>query len=57
MGFFDSLFQAFSSFYYEMEFLNLTLKKADKSLANFKSDLSKLCNSPWSVVSPVAQEI
>lgn len=57
MGFFASLFQAFSSFYYEMEFLNLTLKKADKSLANFRSDLSKLCNSPWSVVSPFTQEI
>jgi len=33
-----------------MDFLNLTRPKADKSLASFDNDLSKLCNSPWSEV-------
>ncbi|KAL4231435.1 Ectonucleoside triphosphate diphosphohydrolase 3 [Mactra antiquata] len=42
-------FYAFSSFFYEMEFLNLTSK--EHSLQDFTTRLSKLCNSSWDVVS------
>lgn len=42
-------FYAFSTFFYEMDFLNVTKKKS--SLMSFTSDLSKLCNSSWKEVS------
>ncbi|XP_045190692.2 ectonucleoside triphosphate diphosphohydrolase 8-like [Mercenaria mercenaria] len=42
-------FYAFSSFFYEMDFLNLTRKKA--SLKTFTTELSKLCNTSWEEVS------
>lgn len=44
-------FYAFSSFFYEMDFLNLTQYSASFPLDKFETELSKLCNTPWSVVS------
>lgn len=42
-------FYAFSSFFYEMSFLNLT-RNVSFSLADFETDLAKLCSEDWSVV-------
>lgn len=42
-------FYAFSSFFYEMDFLNLT-RNSSFSLDSFETDLSRLCNEDWEVV-------
>ena len=45
------LFQAFSNFFYEMDFLNMTTNSSKTSLTDYKNVLTDLCNSPWSKVS------
>ena len=45
-----SYFQAFSSFFYLMDFLNLT-KQERPTLVKFEAKLSHLCNLPWDEVS------
>ncbi|CAG2232939.1 CD39 [Mytilus edulis] len=43
-------FYAFSNFFYEMDFLNLTKNSSEVSLSDYTSELTSLCSSPWSKV-------
>ena len=43
-------FYAFSNFFFEMDFLNMTNNSSKTSLTDYKKVLTDLCNSPWSKV-------
>ncbi|XP_052099401.1 ectonucleoside triphosphate diphosphohydrolase 8-like [Mytilus californianus] len=43
-------FYAFSNYFYEMDFLNLTKNSSEVSLSDYTSELTSLCSSPWSKV-------